>query len=160
MTATATKEGWMGLASGSEHQRLAALLGRWRTEGWARETPGAPAGKIDAVDTYEWLPGEFALLHRVDAQVGDQMVEGAEIIGYDPERQTYVTQYFGSDGPTTYEASLDAEGGALVWRMRSTTTRFTGTFGNDGNVVSGHWELLDGSNWRPWMEITLTRQES
>jgi uncharacterized protein DUF1579 len=147
-------------ATGSEHQRLAALLGRWKTKGWARDAPGAPAGRIDAVDTYEWLPGEFALLHRVDAQVGDQSVEGAEIIGYDPERQSYVSQYFGSDGPTAYEASLSEKAGALVWSMWSNTTRFTGTFGDDGTTISGHWELLDdGSNWQPWMEITLTRQE-
>jgi hypothetical protein len=151
----------MGHAAGSEHQRLAALLGRWETRGWAREAPGAPSGTIDAVDTYEWLPGEFALLHRVDAQVGDQTVEGAEIIGYDPERQAYVTQYFGSDGPTAYEATLGEEAGTLVWTMRSEITRFTGTFGDDGKTISGHWELLDDdSNWQPWMEVTLTRQES
>ncbi|MEN3285248.1 MAG: hypothetical protein V7607_6388 [Solirubrobacteraceae bacterium] len=148
-------------AAGSEHQRLVALLGRWKTEGWAREAPGVPTGRIDAVDVYEWLPGEVALLHRVDARVGDQGVEGAEIIGYDPERQIYLTQYFGSDGPTAYEATLNEEAGALVWRMRSEMTRFTGIFSDDGNTISGHWELLDdGSNWQPWMEITLTRQGS
>ncbi len=93
----------------------------------------------------------------VDAEVGDRKIEGAEIIGYDPARRSYVTQYFGSDGPSAYEASLSEEG-SLVWRMRSEANRFTGTFSDDGNVIAGHWELRDDSNWQPWMEITLSKQ--
>jgi Protein of unknown function (DUF1579) len=144
---------------GSEHERLEALVGRWKTEGWTTGGSGTPAARIDAVDDYEWLPGGFALLHRVDARVGDQTVEGAEIIGYDPGRRTFVTQYFGSDGPSAYEASLTEEDGALVWRMQSKTDRFTGTFGEGGDTITGHWELLDeDSNWQPWMDVTLTKQ--
>lgn len=54
---------------------------------------GAPAMRIEATDTYEWLPGRVALLHLVDARVGDTRVEGAEIIGWAPERDSYVTQW-------------------------------------------------------------------
>jgi hypothetical protein len=126
-------------APSAEHERLAVLVGSWRTGGWTREAPGAPAARIDATDSYEWLPGRFALLHRVDARVGDQKVEGAEIIGYDPARGSYVTQYFGSDGP-------------------SESNRFTGTFSADGHTITGHWERLQGLTWLPWMDITLTRQ--
>lgn len=144
-----------------EHERLGVLVGRWKTEGWTREAPGAPASKIDAVDTYEWLHGGFGLLHLVDARVGDEKVDGAEIIGYDPARESYITQYFGSDGPAAYEATLGEEEGALVWRMRTETQRFAGSFSDDGDTITGHWELLDDdSNWRPWMDITLTRQPS
>jgi hypothetical protein len=139
----------------AELERLDALIGRWKTEG---QTTGVPADRIDAIDTYERLPGG-ALLHLVDARVGDQTVEGAEIIGYDPERSAYVTQYFGSDGPAAFEANLSEENGALVWRMSSKTMRFTGTFSDDGGVITGHWELLDdGGNWQHWMDITLTKQ--
>lgn len=68
----------------SEHERLEALVGRWVTQGSTREAAGAPAARIEAVDTYNWLPGRFALLHEVDARVGDEKVEGAEIIGWAP----------------------------------------------------------------------------
>ena len=45
--------------------------------------------------------------------------------------------------------------------MRSKGDRFTGTFNDDGNVITGHWELLDDDgNWQPWMDITLTKQGS
>jgi hypothetical protein len=143
------------------NERLEALVGRWRTRGATRNIADTPAAPIDAIDTYEWLPGGFALLHTVTARVGDQTVEGTEIIGYDPARHTYVTQYFGSDGPNSYEATLTDEHGALVWRMHSRRDRFTGTFSDDGDTITGHWELLgDDSRWRPWMDITLTRQTS
>lgn len=145
--------------SEGKERRLEALVGRWTTRGWTRPLPGAPAAQIDALDTYEWLHGGFGLLHRVDARVGDQRVEGAEIIGYDPERGAYVTQYFGSDGPASYEADFGEADGALTWTMRSKVNRFTGTFSDDGSSITGHWELLEGSTWRPWMDVTLTRQD-
>jgi hypothetical protein len=144
---------------GPEHERLAALVGRWRTSGRTRETNDAPSLPIEATDTYEWLPGRFALLHSVDARVGEERVEGAEIIGWDPERGSYSTLYFGSDGPNAYEASLREDGGALVWRMQSRTDRFTGIFEDDGDRITGRWEQLDhAGDWRPWMEVTLTKQ--
>jgi Protein of unknown function (DUF1579) len=151
----------MALDPGSKVEPLGALVGRWRTEGWTTETAEAPAMRIEAVDTYEWLPGRRALLHTVDARVGEERVEGAEIIGWDPARRAYSTQYFGTDGPNAYEASLAEEGGALVWRMRSQSDRFTGTFSDDRSTIAGHWEQLDNQkHWRPWMEITLTRDAS
>lgn len=147
----------MARTPSSEHERLAALVGRWRTSGRTKEEAGTEM-RIEAVDTYQWLPGRFALLHTVDARVGEERVEGAEIIGWDPARGSYVTQYFGSDGPNSYEAALCEEDGALVWRMRSASDRFTGTFSDDGNTIAGHWEQLDDDQrWQPWMQITLTR---
>jgi hypothetical protein len=89
------------------------------------------------------------------------MVEGAEIIGYDAASGSYLTQYFGSDGPSAYEASLVEDDGTLVWTMRSSTDRFNGTFNDERSLITGHWEALDeNSTWRPWMDVTLTRLAS
>ena len=42
--------------------------------------------------------------------------------------------------------------------MRSARDRFAGSFSEDGNTITGSWERLDeNENWRPWMEITLTK---
>jgi hypothetical protein len=142
------------------HERLAVLIGRWKTEGWTKEMRAAPAARIDAVDTYDWLPGGFGLLHVVDAKVGGTKVEGAEIIGYDVDRGVYITLYVGSEGLTSYEASLAEETDGLVWSMRSQTTRFTGTFSDDRAAITGYWELLsEGGEWQRWMDITLTKQD-
>jgi hypothetical protein len=143
---------------GPAHKHLGALVGRWRTEGWTIASTSAPAARIEATDTYDWLPGRSALLHIVDARVGEEHVEGAEIIGWDPPRDAYITQYFGSDGPSAYEANLADVDGALVWTMHSTADRFTGAFSEDGNTITGHWEQLDEEgNWQPWMDITLIK---
>jgi hypothetical protein len=151
----------MDQAARAEHERLEALIGRWKTDGWTTETEDAPATKVDALDTYEWAPGGYALLHSVEAKMGEEAVEGAELIGYDPQRASYVTQYFGSDGPEAYEASLSEEEGHATWRMQSETSRFAGTFNDDRDVITGHWELRDGDGkWKPWMDITLTRQDA
>jgi hypothetical protein len=141
-------------------ERLEVLIGRWRTEGQTLGAAGAQSDQIDAIDTYERLPGG-ALLHLYDARVGDEKVEGAEIIGHDPGRDAYASQAFGTDGSAAYEASLTEEDEGLIWSMRSETTRFKGRFSDDGNVITGHWELQsDTGDWRPWMDITLTRQAS
>src|SRR5262245_481591 len=125
---------------GAELARLAVLLGLWHTEGSTSETADSQSARIDATDTYEWLPGGFGLLHTVDARVGDQKVEGAEIIGWVLARDTYVTQYFGSDGPSSYEASLTEVDGVLTWTMLSAADRFCGTFSNDRDTITGRWE--------------------
>ena len=149
----------MAMRAAMEHERLAVLVGRWRTSGATTDT--AEPATIEAVDTYEWLAGRFALLHTVDARVGEERVVGAELLGWDPGRGSYVTQYFGSDGPNAYEANLADEDGVLVWSMRSTSDRFRGTFSQDGNTITGHWGRIDDqATWRPWMDVTLTRQSA
>jgi hypothetical protein len=147
------------LVEASETERLEALVGEWHTTGRTRSTPAAPSAEVDATDVYEWLPGRAGLLHRVDARVGEDRVEGAEIIGYDPERQAYVTRYFGNDGTGEYGASLTEEDGEVHWRLRSDKERFNGTFTDDGAKITGHWELTDDvGEWRPWMDIVLTKR--
>jgi hypothetical protein len=119
-----------------------------------------PRGSRRRIPTYEWLPSRFALLHIVDARVGEEHIEGAEIIGC-PALGAYVTRYFGNDGPNAYEASVVEVDGALVWTMRSAAHRVTGTFSDDGNSISGHWERLDDEKaWKSWMDVTLTRDPS
>lgn len=142
---------------GNEAERLAVLLGHWHTRGRTTASGEAPL-EIDATDTYEWLPARSGLLHTVDARMGEAKVEGAEIIGWDPSREKYRSQYFGSDGPNAYEAELSEEDGVLKWTMRSATDRFTGRFSDDRDRISGFWERrAEGETWEPWMEITLTK---
>ena len=139
-------------------ERLDVLIGKWKTDGLTTEGPEGRAQRVDAVDTYERLPGG-ALLHLVDAWVGEVKVEGAEIIGFDPARRTYATQFFGGDDATAYEAMLAKEDGALVWTMVSERNRFRGVFNSERDFISGHWDAVDDdSTWQSWMDITLTKQ--
>jgi hypothetical protein len=46
--------------------RLNVFVGKWVTEGLIMESPAGPTATLKAVDTYEWLPGGFFLIHHVD----------------------------------------------------------------------------------------------
>ena len=89
-----------------EHKRLDIFVGKWNTEGQVLTDSDAPAAKILATDTYEWLPGKFFLLHRVDANIGEEKTEVLEIIGYDASSQMYHAQSFDSQGNSdTFQAN-------------------------------------------------------
>jgi len=52
------------------HRRLAAFVGKWRAEGESYaegqrpDDPRASAAPWASEEIYEWLPGDFFLLHR------------------------------------------------------------------------------------------------
>ena len=70
-----------------EIQRLGALVGRWRSEGYIVGEVPIP---ITGTDIYEWLAGGFCLLHHVDVVIGEQPVQAIELIGeYDPTTDSF-----------------------------------------------------------------------
>lgn len=138
----------------AEHRQLEAFIGKWKTEGMIHKTPLSPGGKLIGTDIYEWLPGNFFLVHRVDAQVGTQKNESLEIIGYDAESKHYTMYAFDNQGNRTpMQARLEDK----IWKFTGETMRFSGTFSEDGNTITGKWELLHEGNWLLWMDITLAR---
>src|SRR5687768_4132902 len=88
---------------GPEQKKLGVFLGRWHTTGKLTATASAPAAQIDSIDTYEWYPGEFFLVHHADAKVGGDTIKSLEIIGYDPQRQCYLASFFDSTGGSGVE---------------------------------------------------------
>ncbi len=53
-----------------EHTHLSKFVGKWQTEGCILPTDTDPEIKFTGTDVYEWLPGEFFLLHKVDVMIG------------------------------------------------------------------------------------------
>jgi hypothetical protein len=138
-----------------ERSQLGRFVGRWNTEGSVRATENAPAVKVCGTDTYEWLPGEFFLLHRVDVMMGNDRNETTEIIGYDKQKEACVMRYYDHKGDT---GMMTAACYDEVWVFVSDTLRFNGGFKNNDMEFSGVWEQsADGSPWHPFMEIKLSR---
>jgi hypothetical protein len=135
---------------------LQKFVGEWKTEGVVKAT-GASVSEmtISGRDSYEWLPGQFFLLHRVEVRMGESKVQAVEIIGYDQGAGHYVTYSFDSEGTKSeYTAHLDGND----WKIFGKTERFSGCFSNDGNTLSGTWEKSEqGTTWQAWMQVTLTR---
>src|SRR5687768_12354082 len=80
----------------SEQKKLGMFLGRWHTTGEVAATASTPPAKVDSIDTYEWFPGEYFLVHDADAKVGGDAIKSTEIMGYDPDRQCYFARFFDS----------------------------------------------------------------
>jgi hypothetical protein len=153
-----------------ETQRLGALVGRWRSEG---HIVGDPAVPITGTDSYEWLPGGFFLLHRVDVVIGEQPVQALELIGeYDPATDAFLARAYDNLGNVTLmRAKVDEQG---VWTFSGGSdvapvaqpsdaegggaVRSTLTISADRSRMAARWERSDdGASWRPWMDMTFTR---
>jgi hypothetical protein len=155
---------------GPEIQRLGALAGRWRSEGYIVGENPIP---ITGTDIYEWLPGGFFLVHHVDVMVGQQPVKAIELIGeYDPATGSYTGRAYDNRGDiTVMRARVDERG---VWTFTGggdvaaaarpasagaeASVRSTLTVAPDGSGMTAKWERCDdGVTWQPWMDMTFTR---
>jgi len=81
-----------------ELEQLNVFIGRWITEGETVAEPGAPAMTIVASDVYQWLPGEYFVMHPAYGRIGAIGVGGLEIIGFDPTTRQFQCYFFDSQG--------------------------------------------------------------
>lgn len=142
------------VSPGPEHARLAPFAGVWRTSGQMLSDDGAPAAPFSGMDSYEWLPGGFFLLHRVDVDMGGTRVQALEVIGWNARRGTYVAHSYDSQGNTGEMDMILRDG---TWTFLGDAERFTGAFSDDGATMSGRWERREDGRWVPWMDVHLAK---
>jgi hypothetical protein len=149
-------------APGREHEELGVFLGRWHTTGEVAAADSAPAARVDSIDTYEWYPGGFFLIHHADSKVGDDRINSLEVIGFDPELQRYVASFFDSTGGSGIE-ELRRDGSTWTWRgsnvMGVKEHRCIAVVSDDGKSIRArHEKSDDGKNWKPWIDVTLAKE--
>ena len=135
-----------------EVQKLQALVGEWTTEA---THPALPGTVVHGRAVFEWLEGEQFLVQRSWADHPD-FPDVIAIIGV---TEGLSMHYFDSRGVhRVYATSLD-DGVWRFWRDASGfSQRFTGTFGDGGDTISGVAQLSrDGSTWEDDLEITFRR---
>ena len=147
---------------GPEHLALGVFIGRWRTLGDVAASASTPATKVDSIDTYEWYPGEFFLIHHADSKVGEDRIRSLEVIGFDPARQHYLASFFDSTGGSGIE-ELRRDGATWTWRgsnvMGVKQHRCVAVVSDDQRTIRArHEKSEDGKNWAPWIDVTLTKQ--
>jgi hypothetical protein len=145
---------------GPQHERLEDFIGRWHTQG-KMTAPGQPADAIDSLDTYEWLPGKYFVLHRWDSRIGKTAAAGIEIIAVDDRAGGYRTHFFDNGGGSGSE-QLTVAGQTWTWLgqdvMGTKWHRCTSTLSDDGHTMTAQHERSEnGVDWEPWMEVTLRR---
>jgi hypothetical protein len=143
-------------------EALEPFVGEWSMMAVFKDMPPAD---IDARVSFEWLPGEQFLVERWQIPV-PEAPDGIAIIGADPEREgAYLQHYFDSRGiARVYKMTLE-DGVWKLWRDEpdfsplNFSQRFTGTFSDDGNTISGAWEIChDDKTWEHDFDLTYTRE--
>jgi len=148
---------------GPEVARLGVFVGKWKTEGQQHEGPFGPAARFTAVESYEWLPGGFFLVHRLDGTFGDAEAACIEVTGHDAELRHYTACTFYNNG-TTNEWHLRERDGA--WTLTGTwdvhgeemQVRCNTLFSENGHTMTATWEYARaGADWRPFLDAKATR---
>jgi hypothetical protein len=136
-------------------RKLEPLIGEWSME--AKSASGEPwpgGGRI----VFEWHDSGAHLVQR--GTVGHpEAPNNVSIIGCDAANGTYVQLYSDERGVCRiYEMSI-GNGEWKLWREGEPfSQRFTGTFSQDGNTITGRWEIAeDGTNYEIDFELILRR---
>jgi len=131
------------------------FIGSWKTEG---AHPMLPGEAIRGTSSFEWLEGEQFLVWR-SRYDHPEIPDAITIIGVTDEQLSM--HYFDQRGVyRVYAASLD-QGTWHYWRdapAPDLSQRFTGTFSDDGNTITGRGQLSrDGSTWEDDLQLDYHR---
>jgi hypothetical protein len=134
-------------------KRLDVLVGEWAVEAhFSDDRQQAGAGPA-ARSRFEWALDRQFLLQRTEVPDTD-VPDSLAIIGTETGDGSYTQHYFDSRGVARlYAMTFDGR----VWTLRRESPdfapldfhqRFTGTFSDDGDTISGVWEMRrDGAEW-------------
>ena len=140
-------------------EALEPFVGEWTIEAeLAAATPD-----VEAKSVFEWMAGKQFLVQRWEIPV-PEAPDGLAVIGFDEDTQLYLQHYFDSRGVARLYEMTFSDGVWKLWRKTSDFTplsfsqRFTGTFGDDGNSIEGHWEIAhDHTTWEHDFDLTYRR---
>ena len=146
------------------HHRLEVFIGDWHAEGTSygdgqdATDPRAAGVPWTSDESYVWLPGNFFVLYRWDAQMGKHAFKGAEIMGYDEAEGGYFTRMFDNAGHhPDYRASVDGD----VWNFTEAQTRAAVTVQDGGDKMTFNWEWKNGGRkWLPLCDRVAVRMEA
>jgi hypothetical protein len=141
--------------------RLAVLVGEWSMVPEFKNLPPADAG---ASVVFEWMPGQRFLIQRWAIPV-PEAPDGIAVIGADPDGEgDFLQHYFDSRGVARVYKMRLGDGVWKLWRETADfwplnfAQRYCGTFADDGNTISGAWEIChDGSTWEHDFDLTYSR---
>jgi hypothetical protein len=152
-------------------KRLNRLVGTWSTQA---THPAMPGVVVHGTVVIEWLEGERFLIHRARTDHRD-FPDSISVIGItDRDRvddqsgnvapadtaSRLRMHYFDSRGVfRVYEVGVDEE----AWRCWRTapgfSQRFAGSFADEGNTISGIWQVCeDDAHWADDLRITYRRR--
>jgi hypothetical protein len=126
-------------------RELESLVGEWTMEAkWPDGEAWQGGGRV----TFEWHASRAHLVERGTVEL-PEAPDNVSIIGCDAANGTYFQLYSDDRGVCrVYEMSI-GNGEWKLWREGEPfAQRYTGTFSEDGNTITGRWEIAeDGANY-------------
>jgi hypothetical protein len=158
------------VVTGNRAAALAGLdifVGEWvmqaRFPGDQPAPPDAAEDGPTARSRFEWALDRQFLLQRTEIPL-PQAPDSLSIISVDLETGAYTQHYYDSRGVVRLYAMTLADG---VWTLTRESPdftplnfrqRFTGTFSEDANTITGAWEKnLNGAGWEHDFALTYRR---
>ncbi len=135
--------------------RLEPLVGTWDLEARAADGEAWPGG---GRYVFEWHPSGAHLLQRGTVDHPDAP-DSFSVIGCDGANGTYSQLYSDDRGVCRiYAMTLDDRTWTLERQGEPFAQRWTATFSDDGDTITGRWELAeDGSTYRTDFHLVLRR---
>jgi hypothetical protein len=134
---------------------LERLVGEWSVEAtWPNGELPPSAGRA----VFEWHESRAHLVGRVTSELAEAP-DSVSIIGCDAANGTYFQLYSDERGVCrVYEMSISA-GEWMLWREGEPfSQRFTAEISDDGNTITGRWELAeDFTNFTIDFELVYRR---
>jgi hypothetical protein len=136
-------------------RQLEPLVGEWTFEAkWPTGEPWPGGGKV----TFEWHDSGAHLIQRGTVDHPDAP-DNVSIIGCDAANGTYFQLYSDERGVCrVYQMSIDNHEWRLWREGEPFSQRFTATISDDGNMITGRWEIAeDGTNYTTDFDLILRR---
>jgi Protein of unknown function (DUF1579) len=120
-------------------KRLDRFVGRWSMEG---HLVGSDEPTTTGETTFCWLPGGFFLEQHVQMNFTGLEIDSLELIGYDPETDTFPSTVFSNLAPSPLPYRWDVQNHTVTITVSYAPldATFTGSWREDGTFSDG---------WRP-----------
>lgn len=146
-----------------EHERLAALAGKWTGEETIHPTPWDPAGGLAEGSTTARvdLDGFGVVQEYVQKRDGVVSYRGHGVLGYDPEEKCYLWHWSDSMGGVPAHVTRGHwRGSELSFQHAGPMghSRYTYTFHDDGTLGFSIESSQDGRKWSPFITARYAKQ--
>ena len=136
-------------------RELEPLVGEWTLEAaWPSGERWPGGGTV----TFEWHASRAHLVETARVEL-PEAPDNVSIIGCDAANGRYFQLYSDERGVCRiYEMSI-GEGTWKLWREGEPfSQRFTGTFSEDGNTITGRWEIAeDGATYETDFDLVYRK---
>jgi Protein of unknown function (DUF1579) len=118
---------------------FARFIGTWDMTG---RTLDSDVDNVSARATFEYLPGGFFVSQRFQADFNGMPIESLEIIGYDPESDSFPSTVYANMAATPLAYRWTLDGDELTIETEELGATFHGRW--SGESLSGGWRPNPG----------------